>query len=214
MKQLLFVLPILEYCCLNKFCNPCQCTFIGSNEWYHILASPSSVKQNIWTLTSSTKWCAVIQSLVQSRWASTSSSGFHENSGLKWDQCKCTTGYAGCCGTCSTAGSAASVGGLGARTFYSCGPGFAISYLYLVYVKFQIKFQLTIILLFFSFTIVSMLPYCLVSFYSLFSLSFFLFSFFPLTPIFLCILSQFIIIKVFFSTLCSIFFCPLLLNYL
>ena len=106
------VLPILEYCCLNKFCNPCQSTLIGSNEWYNILASPNSVKQNLWTLTPSTKFCAFIQSLVQSRCAFVSSSGFPENSGLKWDQFKCTTCCPGCCGACSAAGSAGGGEGL------------------------------------------------------------------------------------------------------
>ena len=104
------VLPILEYCCLNKFYSPCQSTFIGSNEWYHNLASPSRVKQNLWTLTPSTKWYAFIQSLVWSRCASASSSGFPENSGLKWDQFKCPICCAVCCGACSTAGSAVGVG--------------------------------------------------------------------------------------------------------
>ena len=84
------VLPILEYCCLNKVCNPCQSVFIGSNDWYHSLASHNSVKQNLWTLTPSTKWCAVTQSLLWSRWASAYSAGFPQNSGLKWDQFKCT----------------------------------------------------------------------------------------------------------------------------
>ena len=50
------MLPILEYCCLNKLCKPCQFTFMGSKEWYHNLASPNSVKQNLWTLTPSIKW--------------------------------------------------------------------------------------------------------------------------------------------------------------
>ena len=45
------VLPILEYCCLNKFCNPCQSTLIHSSDWYHNLASPYSVRQNLWILT-------------------------------------------------------------------------------------------------------------------------------------------------------------------
>ena len=56
------VFPILEYCCLNKFCNSHQSTFIGSNDWYHNLASPNSLRQNLWTFTLSTKWCAFIQS--------------------------------------------------------------------------------------------------------------------------------------------------------
>ena len=88
---------------------------MGSNGWYHNLASLNSVKQNIWTLVSSTKWCVVIQSLVWSRWASASSSDFPENSGLKWDQFRCTSccaGCAGCCGACHSGGSAGSEGGI------------------------------------------------------------------------------------------------------
>ena len=89
-----------------------------------------------------------------SRCVSASSSGFPENSGLKWDQFKCTIGCAGCCGACSTAGccgacstagccdtcgttwSAGVRGGLGAGTFCGYGPGSAISNLYLAYVQF------------------------------------------------------------------------------
>ena len=87
------VLPTLEYHCLNRFCNSGQSTFIGSNEWYHSLASPNNVRQNLWTLTPSPKQCAFIQSFEWSRCTSASSSGFPENSGLKIDQFKCTT----CC---------------------------------------------------------------------------------------------------------------------
>ena len=130
------VLPTLEYCSLNKFCIPIQSTFIGSDEWYHNLASPNSVKQNLWTWTPSTKWCAVIQSLLLGRWASASSSGFPENSGLKWDQFKCTiclpcfAGGVGCscccCWACCLAHAGAEGGGSGAGTLCTCS---AISYL-------------------------------------------------------------------------------------
>ena len=54
----------------------------------------------------SRKWCAFIQSLVLSKWASASSSGFPENSGLKCDQfnctncCPCCAGCMGCCTCC------------------------------------------------------------------------------------------------------------------
>ena len=85
------VFPILENCCLNKFCTSCQSTFIGSNDWYHNLTSANNVRQNLWTFTPLTKWCAFIQSFEQSRCASASSSGFSENFGLKFDQFKCTT---------------------------------------------------------------------------------------------------------------------------
>ena len=106
------VSPILAYCCLNKFCNSCQSTFIGSNDWYHNLASPKIVRQNLWTFAPSTKWCAFIQSFEQNSCASASSSSFPENSDLKYDQFKCTT----CCcwpawSCCCWAG-----GGLGAET--------------------------------------------------------------------------------------------------
>ena len=89
------VLPTFEYLCLNKFCSLGQSTFKGSRESYHSLASPSNVRQNLWTFTLLTKQCAFIQSLEQSKCDSASASGFPENSGLKFDQfkCKCC-----CCG--------------------------------------------------------------------------------------------------------------------
>ena len=87
------VLPTFEYHCLNKFCNSEQSTFMGSNEWYHSLASPNNVRQNLWTFTPSTKWCVFIQSFEWSRCASASLSGFPKDSGLKFDQFKCNT----CC---------------------------------------------------------------------------------------------------------------------
>ena len=59
---------------------------------YHNLASPTNVKQNLWTLIPSRKMCAFIPSLVQSKWAS-ASSGFPKMSDSKCDQFKCTT----CC---------------------------------------------------------------------------------------------------------------------
>ena len=77
--------------------------FMGSNDWYHNLASPYSVKQNRWTWVFSTKWYAFIQSFVHSEWGSASSSGFPENSGLKWHQLKCAIccWCGGCpCSTC------------------------------------------------------------------------------------------------------------------
>ena len=85
------VFPTFKYLCLNKFCSSDQSTFMGSKEWYRNLASPNSVRQNLWTFTSLTKWCAFIQSFEWSRFASASSSGFSENSGLQFDQfiCKC-----------------------------------------------------------------------------------------------------------------------------
>ena len=83
------MLPTFEYLCLNKFCNPGQSTFMGSREWYHNLASPNNVRQNLWTFTPSTKQCAFIQSFEGSRCTSTSSSDFPQNSGLNFDQFKC-----------------------------------------------------------------------------------------------------------------------------
>ena len=83
------MLPTFQYCCLNKFCNSSQSTFMGSNEWYHNLASPNIVRLNLWTFTPLTKQCVFIQSFEQSRCISASSSGFPENSSLKSDQFKC-----------------------------------------------------------------------------------------------------------------------------
>ena len=84
------MLPSFEYLCLNKFCN---CAHVvspkGSKEWYHNLASPNSVRQNLCTLMSCSKQWASIQSFEHCRWASASSSGFPENSGLKFDQLRC-----------------------------------------------------------------------------------------------------------------------------
>ena len=76
------VLPIFEYCCLNKFCKPYQSTFMGVKDSYHNLVSPTNVKQNLWTLMVSRKWFAVIQLLVLNKWASASPSDFPKNSGL------------------------------------------------------------------------------------------------------------------------------------
>ena len=83
------VLPTFEYLCLNKFCNSGQSTFIGSREWYHNLASHNNVRLNLWTFTPWTKQCIFIQSFEQIRCTYASSSGFPENSGLKFDQFKC-----------------------------------------------------------------------------------------------------------------------------
>ena len=52
-----------------------------------------------------------IQSLVQSKYASASSSDLPENSGLKFDQFKCTNGYpCGACGTCGNCGAFGTTG--------------------------------------------------------------------------------------------------------
>ena len=86
----LWVLPNFEYLCLNKICN---CAHVvspkGSKEWYHNLASPNSVRQNLCTFMPASKWWASIQSFEHKRCASASSSGFPENSGLKFDQLRC-----------------------------------------------------------------------------------------------------------------------------
>ena len=68
------VLPILEYCCLNWFCNPIKSMFIGLNDSYHTLAS-TNVKQTCCTLRPSWNACVSIQSFILRRCASTSSSG-------------------------------------------------------------------------------------------------------------------------------------------
>ena len=80
------MLPILEYCCLNKFCRLTQSAFIGLSDSYHKLASPIKVKQNLCTLTWSRKSWVSIQSFALSKCASPSLSGLPTNSGLKWDQ--------------------------------------------------------------------------------------------------------------------------------
>ena len=109
------VLPILEYCCLNQFGNPCQFTFIGSNEWYHNLASPNSVRQNLWTLTLLTKCCTFIQPFVQNRCPFASLLGLPGNSGIKFDQVNCTNCWpCGACGTCGACGACGVCGITGA----------------------------------------------------------------------------------------------------
>ena len=99
------VLPNFEYLCLNKVCNCGHVVFSkGSKGWYHNLASPSSVRQNLWTFISSSNQWAFIQSLEHSRCTSASSSGFPENSGLKLDQftykCYCPPASWSCCWFC------------------------------------------------------------------------------------------------------------------
>ena len=100
-------MPILEYCCLNLFCNPFQSKAIGLNDSYHNLASPTNVKQNYWTVTPSGKAWVSIQSLVLWRCVSTSLSGLPVNLGLKCDQfnwgigagwISCVGGTTGCAG--------------------------------------------------------------------------------------------------------------------
>ena len=84
------MLPNFEYLCLNKFCNYGHVVSPkGSREWYHTLDSPNSVRQNLCTFMSSLKQWASIQSFEHNRCASTSSSIFPQNSGLKFDQLRC-----------------------------------------------------------------------------------------------------------------------------
>ena len=92
------VFSILEYCCLIWFCNPFQSKAIGLTDSYHNLASPSNVKQNLWTFKPSWNAWVLIQSLVLRRCASASSSGLPKKSGLKWDQFNCdrVPGWIGC----------------------------------------------------------------------------------------------------------------------
>ena len=80
------VLPILEYCCQNKFCKPAQYASMGLIDSYHSLASPIKVKQNLCTLTWSRNSWVSIQSFILSKCAYTSSSGLPAYLGLKWDQ--------------------------------------------------------------------------------------------------------------------------------
>ena len=119
--------PTFEYCCLNWFCKPCQSTFIGLKDSYYNLASPTNVRQNLWTFTPSWNWCVSIHSFILSRCASASSSVFPKNFGLKWDQFNCGTCYACCAGCCSAWGA------WGAGTAGACSPAFAISILYYVH---------------------------------------------------------------------------------
>ena len=94
------VLPILEYCCQNWFCNPFQSKAIGLSDSYHNLTSSTNFKQNHWTSTASGKAWVFIQSLVLRRCASASSSGLPANSGLKGDQFNwgIGSGWIGCVG--------------------------------------------------------------------------------------------------------------------
>ena len=108
------VLPNFEYLCLNKFCNCAHVVSLrGCREWYHSLPSPNSVRQNLCTFISSLKWLVSIQSFEHSRCVSASSSGFPENSGLKFDQirymCLCLTASWswGCSCPCLQLGAAA-----------------------------------------------------------------------------------------------------------
>ena len=86
------ILPNFEYCCLKHSCNHIQSTTIGLNDSYHNQASTVRVKQNLWTFATSGKLCVSNQSFVLNKWASASSSGWPENSGLKYVQfnCGCT----------------------------------------------------------------------------------------------------------------------------
>ena len=86
---------------------PNQSMFMGLKHSYHNLASPTNVKQNIWTFTPFGNACVSIQSLILIKCASASSSGFPENSGLRCDQFNCAMSFTGCaggCGTCSACG--------------------------------------------------------------------------------------------------------------
>ena len=87
------IIALLYYLSLNIaaliYFNPIQATLIGLNDSYHSLASPTNVRQKHWTLIPFGNACVFIQSFVMSRCASTSSSGFPENSGLKCDQFNC-----------------------------------------------------------------------------------------------------------------------------
>ena len=132
------VLPTLEYCCLNWFCNPFKSKTIGLSTSYHNLASPTNLKQNIWTFTPSWNECVSIQSLVLRRWASASSSGLPMNSGLKWDQFNwgigsgwigCVGGTIGCGGGAGgcTGGAGGTTGGLTGSGWGAGGPPTAMS---------------------------------------------------------------------------------------
>ena len=90
----LYYFPIFEYCLLKFSCRADQLFPIGVSDSYDNLASPTKVKQNLYTFTSSGKLWVSIKSFVQRRCASASSSGLPSNSGLKCDQfsiCWCIT---------------------------------------------------------------------------------------------------------------------------
>ena len=99
-KYCSLVLPNLKYCCLNLSRKPCQvyCCCWTFKVTYHKLAYSISVKQNLLTFWSSGKSCITIQFSFLKRCASTSSLGFPEKSGLKWDQFNWlfTIGAGGC----------------------------------------------------------------------------------------------------------------------
>ena len=61
------VLLIFEYCCLNWSCSPFQSKVIGLSDSRYSLASPTKVKQNLWTLTPISKAWVSIQSLILKR---------------------------------------------------------------------------------------------------------------------------------------------------
>ena len=86
-----------------------NCTYLMLSN--HNLALPARARQNLLTFWSSGKLWVSIQSLVLNRFASTSSSAFPANSGLKYDQFYCCGlaikfwefrdkfgGWFGCCG--------------------------------------------------------------------------------------------------------------------
>ena len=115
------------YCCQNWFCRPNQSTFIGLRDSYHNLASPTNVKQNLWTFTPSGNACLSIQSFIVSKCTS-ASSGFPENSGLKCDLFNCDQ-YCTCAGCCSICGTFRA---WGAWTAGAGSPASAMSMLYYV----------------------------------------------------------------------------------
>ena len=106
---------MFSYCCLNSVCILFQSKTIGLHDSYHNLAFPTKVKQNLWTLTPSRNAWVSIQSLVLRKCASTHSSGFSENSDLKWDQFNCGIGpgWTGLIASCvgATTGCAGGAGG-------------------------------------------------------------------------------------------------------
>ena len=107
------IVALMHYQILNTFflkhsCNPVQSTTTGLNDSYHNLTSLVRVKQNLCTFATPRKLCVSIQSFVLNRCASTSSSGFPENSGLKYDHFNCV-----CTGLGIWAGEAGGNAGLG-----------------------------------------------------------------------------------------------------
>ena len=86
MKKLFPSIPYFRTLLSKIFCNAGQSFAIGHNDSCHNLASPIKVRQNLSAFTPSEELWVSIQSFVQRKCDSASSSGLPENSGLKYNQ--------------------------------------------------------------------------------------------------------------------------------